>query len=37
MALGTFGLLLLVFFTVAHRMFPFFTSNLVANHRAWFY
>lgn len=33
--LGTFGLLLPVFFTVAHRMFPFFAGNIVAGYRPW--
>jgi uncharacterized protein involved in response to NO len=33
--LGTYGLLLPVFFTVAHRMFPFFAANVVAGYRPW--
>jgi uncharacterized protein involved in response to NO len=33
--LGTFGLLLLVFFTVAHRMFPFFAGGIVAGYQLW--
>ncbi|HEU0035921.1 MAG TPA: NnrS family protein [Kofleriaceae bacterium] len=33
--LGSFGLSLLVFFTVAHRMFPFFASNIVAGYVPW--
>lgn len=33
--LGTFGLLLPVYFTVAHRMFPFFAGNVVASYVAW--
>lgn len=33
--LGTFGLLLPVYFTVAHRMFPFFASNVVSGYTAW--
>lgn len=33
--LGTFGLLLPVYFTVAHRMFPFFAGNVVAGYVAW--
>jgi uncharacterized protein involved in response to NO len=32
---GTFGLLLPVYFTVAHRMFPFFAGNVVPGYRAW--
>ncbi len=31
--LGTFGLLLPLYFTVCHRMIPFFSSNVVANYR----
>ena len=31
---GSFGLLLPVYFTVAHRMFPFFAGNVVAGYRA---
>ena len=33
--LGTFGLLLPVYFSVAHRMFPFFAGNVVAGYAAW--
>lgn len=33
--LGSFGLLLPVFFTVAHRMFPFFAGNVVAGYSPW--
>ncbi|HEY6035928.1 MAG TPA: NnrS family protein [Kofleriaceae bacterium] len=33
--LGTFGMLLLVFFTVAHRMFPFFAAGSVAGYQPW--
>lgn len=33
--LGTFGLLLPVYITVAHRMFPFFAGNVVPGYRAW--
>ncbi len=33
--LGTFGLLLPVYATVAHRMFPFFAGNVVPGYRAW--
>lgn len=32
---GSFGLLLPVYFTVAHRMFPFFASNAVMGYRPW--
>ena len=32
---GGFGLLLPVYFTVAHRMFPFFAGNVVAGHKPW--
>ena len=32
---GTFGLLLPVFVTVAHRMFPFFASTVVPGHAGW--
>ncbi|WP_426700878.1 NnrS family protein [Rhodanobacter sp. Col0626] len=31
--LGTFGLLLPIFFTVTHRMLPFFSGNAVARYR----
>jgi len=33
--LGGFGLLLPVYMTVAHRMFPFFAANAVPGYRAW--
>ena len=33
--LGTFGLLLPVYVTVAHRMFPFFAGNVVPGYVAW--
>src|SRR3546814_11700417 len=33
--IGTFGLLLPVYFTVAHRMFPFFAGNVVNGYRPW--
>ncbi|HZX81393.1 MAG TPA: NnrS family protein [Lysobacter sp.] len=33
--LGTFGLLLPVYFTVAHRMFPFFAGNAVPGYAPW--
>ena len=33
--LGTFGLLLPVYLTVAHRMFPFFADNVVPGYVAW--
>ena len=33
--LGTFGLLLPIFVTVAHRMFPFFASAVVVGHNGW--
>lgn len=33
--LGTFGFLLPVFFTVAHRMIPFFAGNVVQDYVAW--
>jgi uncharacterized protein involved in response to NO len=33
--LGTHGLLLPVYFTVAHRMFPFFAGNIVAGYQPW--
>ena len=33
--LGTFALLLPVYITVAHRMFPFFAGNVVPGYRAW--
>ena len=32
---GTFGLLLPVYATVAHRMFPFFAGNIIPGYRAW--
>ncbi|WP_026816780.1 NnrS family protein [Arenimonas composti] len=33
--IGTFGLLVPVYATVAHRMFPFFAGNVVPGYRAW--
>jgi uncharacterized protein involved in response to NO len=33
--IGSFGLLLPVYFTVAHRMFPFFAGNVVAGYKPW--
>jgi uncharacterized protein involved in response to NO len=33
--IGTFGLLVPVYATVAHRMFPFFAANVVPGYRAW--
>jgi len=33
--LGTFGLLLPVYFTVVHRMFPFFASSVVPGYQPW--
>ena len=33
--LGGFGMALMVFFTVAHRMFPFFATNVVAGYQPW--
>ncbi|MDO5505821.1 MAG: NnrS family protein [Pseudoxanthomonas suwonensis] len=33
--LGTFGLLLPIYLTVAHRMFPFFAGNAVPGYRPW--
>lgn len=32
---GTFGLLLPIYFTVAHRMFPFFAGNAVPGYQPW--
>jgi uncharacterized protein involved in response to NO len=32
---GSFGLLLPIYVTVAHRMFPFFAGNVVAGYRPW--
>lgn len=32
---GTFGLLLPIYFTVAHRMFPFFARNVVEGYVPW--
>ena len=32
---GTFGFLLPMYITVAHRMFPFFASNVVAGYVPW--
>src|SRR3546814_5704501 len=33
--IGTFVLLLPVYFTVAHRMFPFFAGNVVKGYKPW--
>jgi uncharacterized protein involved in response to NO len=33
--LGGFGLLVPIFLTVAHRMFPFFANNVVPGYTAW--
>ena len=33
--IGSFGLLLPVYVTVAHRMFPFFAANVVPGYKAW--
>ena len=33
--IGTFGLLLPVYVTVAHRMFPFFAGNVVQGYVSW--
>lgn len=33
--IGTFGMLLPLFFTVAHRMFPFFAAGVVALYQPW--
>ncbi|UNK49422.1 NnrS family protein [Lysobacter sp. S4-A87] len=33
--IGSVGLLLPVYITVAHRMFPFFAGNVVPGYRAW--
>lgn len=33
--LGTFGLLLPIYLTVAHRMFPFFAGNAVMGYAPW--
>jgi uncharacterized protein involved in response to NO len=33
--LGSFGLLLPIYVTVAHRMFPFFAGNVVKGYVAW--
>lgn len=33
--IGTFGLLLPVYVTVAHRMFPFFATNVVVGYKPW--
>lgn len=33
--IGTFGLLLPIYLTVAHRMFPFFAANAVPGYVAW--
>ena len=32
---GTFGLLLPVYMTVAHRMFPFFAGSVMTGYQAW--
>jgi uncharacterized protein involved in response to NO len=32
---GGFGLLLPIYFTIAHRMFPFFAGNVVPGYRPW--
>ena len=32
---GSFGLLLPIYFTVAHRMFPFFAANVVKDYQPW--
>lgn len=32
---GTFGLLLPIYLTVAHRMFPFFAGNVVVGYQPW--
>lgn len=32
---GTYALLVPIFFTVAHRMFPFFANNVVAGYSMW--
>lgn len=34
-SLGTFGFLLPIFFTVAHRMIPFFAGNVVKDYVVW--
>lgn len=33
--LGTFAVLLPIYSTVAHRMFPFFAGNIIPGYRAW--
>jgi uncharacterized protein involved in response to NO len=33
--LGSFGFSTMIFFTVAHRMFPFFATNVVDGYVAW--
>lgn len=33
--LGSFGMALMIFFTVAHRMFPFFAGNAVEGYTPW--
>lgn len=33
--IGTFGLLLPVYFTVAHRMIPFFSAGVLADYEPW--
>lgn len=32
---GSFGLLLPIYFTIAHRMFPFFAGNAVRDYQPW--
>ncbi|HEX5304826.1 MAG TPA: NnrS family protein [Dyella sp.] len=33
--LGVFGLLLPIYFSVCHRMIPFFSGNVIAGYRPW--
>src|SRR5690606_32889992 len=33
--LGGFGVLVPIYLTVAHRMFPFFAGNIVAGYQPW--
>ncbi len=33
--IGSFGLLLPIYFTVAHRMFPFFAGNVLPGYKPW--
>ena len=35
MKIGSFGLLLPIYFAVAHRMFPFFAGNVVPGYQPW--